>query len=220
MAKANPILADLSGKVAGNVFSHNSSGSYVRAKKSPVNRNSVRQQLVRSRLSYLSSFWQTIGQSGQAAWASYGAANPHTDAFGNAVALSGQQAFVMLNARRGNLGDTTPLTVPPGVQNTAVPFSGSITWVAALGSMVLTGFAAVQAGARLEILATPPASPGRNPNFRAARWLAATAVAATSPATIVTAVTATPGLVSNVFIRNTDTYGQSNAPVMLRVALT
>ncbi len=219
MAKFSPILGHLSGKVAGSVFSSNSAGAYVRQKTSPANRNTSRQQAVRSRLSYLSSMWQTVGPGGQAAWANYGAANPHTDAFGADIALSGQQAYVMLNARRGNLGDTAPLGTPPAVQNTAVPFSGTVAWSAAAGYVTLTGFAALAAGARIEVLATPPGSAGKNPNFRAARWMGATAAAASSPATVAMGVTATAGQVSNIFLRVTDTYGQSNTPVLIRTTV-
>lgn len=219
MAKINAILGDLAGKLGGSVFSHNTAGSYVRAKKTPVNRNTTRQQLVRSRLSYLSSLWQSIGAGGQQQWANYGQANPHTDSFGNTIALSGQQAFIMLNARRANLGDTVPNTTPPPTENTAVPFTGTVAW-AAPGTITLTGFAALPAGARIEVLAANPGSPGRNPNMHQARWAAATAAAATSPATLSSAIYGTTGQVANVWLRVTDSYGQSNAPVAARVTLT
>jgi hypothetical protein len=215
MAKLKPILGELSGKIAANVFSHNAYGPYVRAKTTPTNPNSTRQQLVRSRLAYLASSWATLTDAQRSLWANYGASNPVPDAFGQLNALTAQAAFVQLNARTLNLSGSIALS-PPATQNGATPFSGTAT-VSSPSTITLAGAATLVATYRYEVLATPGAAAGRNPNIRAAKWAAASATAAGGTIPLTSAVAFVAGQYTNLFVRVTDIYGQSNTPVKLRV---
>jgi len=215
MAKVKPILAELSGKLAGVVFSHNTAGAYVRQKQTPVNQNSTRQQLVRSRLGYISAAWQSLSDTQRQVWANWGNLNTVNDAFGNPIALTGQQAFVQLVARNLNVGNAYYAS-PPATTNLTAPVSCAVAIVGP-AAISLTGLATLAAGFRYEVLATPGASAGRNPNIRAARWAGVSNTAAGGTVTMTSAVPFSSGMFTNVFLRVTDQYGQSNVPTKVRV---
>ena len=216
MAKIKPMLGELSGKLAGVVFSHNSAGAYVRQKSTPVNGNSTRQQLARQRLAYLSANWQNLTDAQRTLWQTYAAANLVTDALGNQVALTGQQAFVQLNARRLNLGASTIMVSCPSTGNTSAPVSATCA-ITSPGTIVVTGFATPAAGAVVEVWAAVAGTAGRNPNVRAAKFCGNSVAAAASPATIASAVPFTSGQYVNLYLRGTDQYGQSTVFTKVRV---
>jgi hypothetical protein len=215
MAKVKPILAELSGKLAGNVFSHNAYGQYVRQKSTPTNPASTRQNLVRSRLAYLSSAWATLNDTQRALWSNYGASNPTTDAFGTPTALTGHAAFCGLNARLLNQGGALSAS-PPATQNSTAPFQGTVA-VSSPGTISLFGAPTLSAPFKYEVLITPGAAAGRNPNLRAAKWAAVSAGGAGGTINLASAVPFSSGQWTNVFVRVTDAYGQVNVPTKLRV---
>ncbi len=113
MAKANPILADLRGSIAGNTWSRNRFGAYVRSKVSPVNPNSTRQNQVRTRFSNISTRWSdTLTSAQRTGWKNYADGTPLTDQFGNPKILTGNQMYVRTNTVALNSGvaafDTAP----------------------------------------------------------------------------------------------------------------
>jgi len=215
MAKFKPILGELSGKLAGSVFSHNGAGAYVRQKSTPTNQNSTRQQLVRSRMAYVSSAWQALSDTQRGVWSNWGTLNTVTDSFGNTVALTGQQAYVQLNSRVLNNGGLLFVS-PPATTNVTVPASFAAT-VTGPNTIAIVGAATLGAAYRYEVLVTPGTGAGRNPNFRAAKWAGASALAAGANFTITSAVPFTTGQYTNIFVRVTDIYGQSNTPTRVRV---
>jgi hypothetical protein len=215
MAKFKPILGELSGKLAGVVFSHNTAGMYVRQKSTPVNGSSTRQQLVRSRLAYLSSSYQALSDTQRALWANYGAMNPSVDGFGAAVALTGQQAFCQLSARLLNTGGVFAAS-PPATTNTYPPVSLTVA-IASPATITLSGAATLGATFKYEVLLTPGRSAANNPNLKAARWAAVSAAAVGGTVALVSAVPFTSGLWSNVFVRVQDSSGQINTPTKFRV---
>lgn len=114
--KYTPIVgADGSGKVGGVVASRNRWGSYFRAKVTPVNPNSTRQQAIRALFAQAVNYWTTTLTAGQrAAWENYGENTPKTDGLGNVMYLTGQNQFVRTSVARlqGGLAIVTaaPLT--------------------------------------------------------------------------------------------------------------
>ena len=107
-----PLAGAISGKVGGDVFSHNRGGAYVKSLTIPVDPNTQSQQNVRSILATQSSSWADQTAAVRAAFENWAVQNPVINALGRSILLSGQQAFVQLNSRLALNGDTL-LTEPP-----------------------------------------------------------------------------------------------------------
>lgn len=104
-----------SGKIAGNVFSRNASGAYVRAWAMPSNPNTEPQQLARSRFGTVSIAWLSLTPEQQAGWNAAAIDFPTLDALGQTVILSGQQLFNHLNGSLAQIGASTIVNAPaPG----------------------------------------------------------------------------------------------------------
>lgn len=98
MAKFKPVLGDLRGKVAGNVFSRNTYGAYVRQKVTPVNPNTQYQQIVRGRLRDIAQRYQAELTDGQRqSWAEYARNNPIKDVFGDTIYLTAIAMYQHIN---------------------------------------------------------------------------------------------------------------------------
>lgn len=106
-------VTDMRGSVAGNVFSRNGGGSYVRQKVSPINPNTTRQQLVRGRLDTLSKQWANLAPGLRVAWKNFGIQHPKTNAFGEPIVLNGLQSYQRVNGVILNLGEERTDTPPP-----------------------------------------------------------------------------------------------------------
>lgn len=113
MAKFNAILGDIRGSIAGDTFSRNTFGAYVRQKVTPVNPATNRQELVRAALASTSGRWgATLTPAQRAAWVAYAAGTPSLDVFGNQVYPTGLQRYVGTNILR-NLASTAFLDAAP-----------------------------------------------------------------------------------------------------------
>ena len=107
------LVAAASGSVAGNTFSHNAGGPYVRRRATPTNPSTVAQQEVRSRLAELASHWgNTLTQAQRDGWVTFGQNFPSTDSLGKTIVLSGSQAYSRVNARLLSAGLTRVDTAP------------------------------------------------------------------------------------------------------------
>jgi len=97
-----------SGSMAGNVFSHNRFGRYIRARTKPVNPRSSRQSAARSVMQRLAEYWRlsTMSDAERAAWETYAAAINWQNALSETIHLTGFQMFVRTNARRLACGAT------------------------------------------------------------------------------------------------------------------
>jgi len=101
MALFKPILGELSGKIAGNVFAHNRGGSYVRAWKVPYNPNYPLQQRVRAAMAMLVIYWgESLTIEQRAAWATYAANVEMTNRLGEPIFYTGQNHFIRSNVPR------------------------------------------------------------------------------------------------------------------------
>lgn len=99
MAKFKPIHGELSGSIADNTYSRNSSGAYVRQKVSPVQPQTPRQTVVREFMTGLSKSWGTdLTPEQRAGWAQLAKSNPVRDVFGDNITLSGIALFIKCNA--------------------------------------------------------------------------------------------------------------------------
>lgn len=149
MAKftAGPIIGQISGSIAGNTFSRNRFGPYIRNKAIPVNPSSPFQQSVRNIFSSLATIWSNIlTQIQRDAWNVYGFNIPFTGPLGETVFLTGFNHFIRSNsvAVRGavpeidsgptnfTLAETDPtlaMTASEATQLLSIGFDDTLAWV-------------------------------------------------------------------------------------------
>ena len=114
---SGPAIGALSGSIGGDTFSHNRGGPYIRRRAIPVNPKTSPQVNIRAILAGASANWREIPATNKLAWNTWAAAHPITNALGNAIYLSGHQAFIQLNTRLEHDGDDTildpPVIAPP-----------------------------------------------------------------------------------------------------------
>ena len=217
MAKYSPIFGQLSKSIAGQTFSHNKGGPYVRRRAIPTNPNAAKQQLRRQALSALSAQWASLSPTRQAAWADWASLHPIVDTLGNTILRSGQQAFVGLNARLASAGIAAVLDPP--TTNEPQPLTSATPTATAATGVISVAFTPtpLPAGLRIVIWTTLPASAGRNPNFNQARLVGYSAAAQVSPATVTSPYPAISGQQSNIFVGVMDASGQVSPPLKTRV---
>ena len=93
-----PLLGNISGRIAGNVFSRTRSGFIIRNGVVPVNPNTPGQNKARADLSFFSSaFSQTLTQAQRDGWLAYAQGTPLTNRQGQVFFMTAQQAFVRTN---------------------------------------------------------------------------------------------------------------------------
>jgi len=154
-------VAAMSGKSAGNVFSRNAGGSYVRNFKVPTNPNTARQQAARDKLGTWASTWRTLSDATRDQWNAWAQTHPVIDRLGASIILSGIMAFVKLNINT-ELAGLSPLVNPPTdpIFKTPVLQEGSLQAAASAGTMTVNAGTDLSTNDILFIWASPPVSPG------------------------------------------------------------
>ena len=101
MALFIPILGQISGKVAGNVFAHNKGGQYLRQFVTPTNPSTPFQGLFRTFFGALASRWANdLSDAQRAAWTLYGVNTPVINRVGNSVIRDGLNWYISSNVNR------------------------------------------------------------------------------------------------------------------------
>lgn len=117
--KFGMMMTDASGKLGGQVFSKNRSGSYVRTKVTPSNPQSVAQQAIRSILSTVSSGWSDLTQAQRNSFNNAVEDWKKTDIFGDLKKPTGKNLYSALNINLLNTNQATILIAPA---KTEIPF--------------------------------------------------------------------------------------------------
>jgi hypothetical protein len=100
-------IVGISGSMAGNTYSRNSAGSYLRSRTKPVNPNSVYQAAVRNYLSMLVERWNGVLTAEQrGAWETYAAAVNMQNRIGENIKISGFDHYLRVNIVRLQLEQT------------------------------------------------------------------------------------------------------------------
>ncbi len=136
----------MSGSIAGNTFSRNRYGAYVRARTVPVNPNTARQVGVRAALAFLTTRWAQILTTNQRiAWNLYGANVNMVNKLGETINLSGFNHYIRSNVPRlifgRNIVDDGPvifelpahdplfaITASEAAQRLEITFSVDMNW--------------------------------------------------------------------------------------------
>ena len=98
-------IIEMRGSIAGNVFSRNRYGAYMRARTKPINPNSSRQDAIRAIVSEVSLRWfGSLTQLQRDAWGVFAANVPAKNKLGEVIYLSGFNQFVKSNIASLNAG--------------------------------------------------------------------------------------------------------------------
>ena len=92
-------ILGMSGSIGGQTHSHNRYGSYIRARTTPVNPQSSRQNKIRAVIQFLAQYWSnTVTQAQRDAWEVYAAAITTSNALGAQIKLTGFNHFIRSNS--------------------------------------------------------------------------------------------------------------------------
>lgn len=176
-----------SGSAAGDTFSRNRWGQYMRRRAAPVQPRTPSQLNQRARMTTNAAAWRGITDAQRAGWLDLGLMITRTDSLGQSYDLNGFAAFCSVNNNLLDAGDSA-LTDAPAIVTPADLLTATITLTSAAFSIAYTA-TPLAAGVRLFIRCSPQQSAGRKFNGDY-RQVAVTAAAAASPANILTAYTA------------------------------
>lgn len=113
--KFGMMMTDARGKLGGQVFSKNRSGSYVRTKVTPVNPQTSFQQSNRALLGSISSNWSSLTSDQRNAWNGAVENWQKTNVFGDLTKPTGKNLFTGLNKNRVTHYPALAIEVmPPG----------------------------------------------------------------------------------------------------------
>ncbi len=130
-------ITDARGSIGGQVHSRNRFGNYIRARTTPVNPNSIRQNSVRDDLSNVVALWaNTLTQVQRDQWGVYAAAIPRQNKLGQTVFLTGFNWFVGNNTMRSQNG-VPVVTVGPATLSLPIP-DPTLSIAASEATQVLT----------------------------------------------------------------------------------
>lgn len=116
MKFTSQIVTGASGSIGGTTFSRNRFGMYQRAKGTPVNPNTSRQNVVRADFANAVQSWTLLTEAQRQGWVEYAQNTPTTDALGQSITLTGQQMYVRQFTLRSSFG-APPVTVAPVIFN-------------------------------------------------------------------------------------------------------
>lgn len=112
-------VLDARGSIGGQVHSRNRFGNYIRARTTPVNPQSSRQNAIRNAIQSLAQSWSTtLTQAERDAWEVYAAAITRQNKLGAQIKLTGFNHYIRSNSIRLQGGDPiveagpTTLTLP------------------------------------------------------------------------------------------------------------
>jgi hypothetical protein len=166
------MVADARGHIDGIVYTRNRYGAYASNRVSPVNPNTARQQTIRENFVALTTAWRDLTESQRTAWSVLGSQIIRTDSLGGDYTLTGQQAYMSVNALRLNQGaavvdDAPILDSIPSITTASI----AVTVTANAFSLTFTGVG-FTASNGFDIYATPPLSAGKS-FFRPSdyRWI-------------------------------------------------
>lgn len=204
LIKMAHIVAEARGSIAGTVFSRNTYGAYLRAKVTPVNPQTVAQQLTRNFMTTVAQTWRGITQLQRDLWIQSSVNFTRTNVFGDSVKLTGFNLFMRLNKNLLEIGGSQIADAP---QPASVPGFESLALAAdtgGLGTLIATFAPAIDASVDVQVFATAPLSAGKQFVKSELRKITVLTVADVSPedltAVYIAKFGALPPVGSKVFI--------------------
>lgn len=155
------LAGDIRGSIGSTTFSRNTFANYIRNKTSPVNPNTVAQQLVRNRLSAMSQSWAGIGEANRISWIDGAPTWTNNNIFNQAIDYTGFSLYGRLNRNRQEINEPFIDTfVLPAEVDSFTSFS--LVADTTGGTMEITFDPAIAADHKVIIRATRPLTQGTN----------------------------------------------------------
>lgn len=154
------MIASASGSTGGTTFSRNRYTPYTRTRAKPVNPNSTKQQIFRSRIGNLAQQWRGLTASQRLAWNSQAATITKVNSLGQSYSPSGFGFFTGINTVRLAVG-LAVVTSPPTFGTSAVVTSASVVSTGSTGVQTVTFAPAIAAASYYVLRATAVSSPGK-----------------------------------------------------------
>jgi len=122
------MIADARGSQGGTTFSRNTFANYIRNKTSPVNTNTIAQQLVRTRLTTMSQSWGGITEAERQNWIDVAPSWTNTNIFNQAIDYTGFSLYGRLNRNRQEINEAliTAAPLPTEVDGMTATFTPAI----------------------------------------------------------------------------------------------
>lgn len=155
--KFGMMVVDARGKLGGQVFSKNRSGSYIRTKVTPSNPNTSFQAAARALLSALSSAWRGLTAAQISAWNAAVDSFTGTNVFGDSARKTGKNLYTSLNANLDSIGVAAISEPPLPVAVGEVSITGLSMDTGPLLDYTTNAFPATET---MQVWATPGLSPG------------------------------------------------------------
>lgn len=148
-------ISEMSGKSNGVVYARNASGFYVRNMVNPVNPNSARQVIVRSRMTECSQAWAGLTPAQRSSWSDYASNVKIMDRFGVPINVTGFAQFTRSNMAAKEAGiatqisdgpsefylgekdDTVAVTISEAAQQLSITFDNTKAWAGEVGGKLL-----------------------------------------------------------------------------------
>lgn len=169
-------------------------------------------------MAQLSAAWADLTAPQQSAWNGWADSNPLTDSLGQEYTRTGHQAFVGLNTRVLDAGDTIG-TDPPDQGVPDAVAGGAVTYTD--GDTVSVAYTnTLAADERLVVLMSLPQSGAGDPNLAQARLVSYSAQAAATPVAMDLPFYVVDESTVNFWIAIQDDHGQQGVPVKVRETRT
>lgn len=186
------LVGAASGKMGAMVASHNSGGQYMRARVTPTNPSTLRQQVVRNNLAALANRFSTVLDSSQRlSWKSFALSlTGILNALGDPITLSAIAAYIRQNAARTQAG--LDIIDDPPIDGTAAVLANSTNAETATNDLSVvfttTDLWNADGGGALLIYTGRPLNPGEDfykGPYRLAGIVDANTAPQTTPATVI-----------------------------------
>lgn len=161
MAKFNPglLVGDIRGAAGSTKFNKNTFSNYIQVNVSPVNPNTVSQQLVRTRFGITQQAWAGLTEAERQAWIDISESWTNTNVFNNEIGYTGFSLHARLNRNRQEINEALI---------TAAPLPAAIDGMTALsivadtggGTLIATFTPAIIGTQKTIVRATQPLSAG------------------------------------------------------------
>jgi len=183
-AKLGPLVSDIAGSIGGTTLQRSFLGTQLRSRPNPIRRRNAQTLVARQVTQVASRRWKLLTPAQRSDWQLAADDIGWTNRFGDPIRGKGYWLFLRCAHYRGLMGlalrnDPAPMPTFDEITTPACTYAVTPSMVLSWGAP-----AAIPAGIRWLIFATPRLSAGRSATFGNRRYLGYLASAQTSPKSI------------------------------------
>lgn len=108
-------VSAIRGSIAGQTFSKNANGAYIRNRSKPANTNTIAQQGVRNTFGAIARTWKDLSEAEQQSFIDQAASYPYVNRLGESSVYTGFQLYQKINAALQLIGESAIRTLIPPV---------------------------------------------------------------------------------------------------------